>query len=183
MSHPKIHFVKNLAILAVSIAAAVLLARLGVFETILGATQGTALLGSFVAGLFFTSVLTVAPATVALVALGGALNPVTIAAIGALGSVIGDLVLFYFVRDRISEDVAALFPHRRLKRLSRALHLGAFHFLTPVIGFLIIASPFPDELGIAMMGFEKIRTRAFMLLSYTANFLGILIVASLGRVL
>jgi len=47
-------------------------------------------------------VLTVAPATVALVALGGALNPVTIAAIGALGSVIGDLVLFYFVRDRIS---------------------------------------------------------------------------------
>ncbi len=183
MARIKTHLGRNLAILAISVALAALLAKAGVFEEIIRASQGVALLGAFIAGLFFTSVVTVAPATVALGALGGAFNPFVIAAIGALGSVLGDLVLFRFVRDHVSEDFVALFRRTRVTRLAHALHLEAFRFFTPFIGFLVIASPLPDELGIAMMGISHLKTRTFALLSYAANFLGILIIASLGRAL
>lgn len=185
MAQTKIHFTRNVLILALSLAAALLLAKAGLFETILHASQGAAFFGAFIAGLFFTSVITVAPATIALAAFGstGALSPFIVAAIGALGSVIGDFILFRFVRAEISEDFAALFKRPRVTRLVHALHLEAFRFFTPFIGFLVIASPLPDELGIALMGISKIRARSFALLSYTANFLGILIVASIGRAL
>lgn len=172
----KSHLGKNLAILSVSIGIAVILWKIGVFERILGYSQSVRILGSFIAGFFFTSVLTVGPAMAAIIAIVKLNSVWEVAVIGAIGSVLGDLILFRFVRERISDDFVALFDQPKIKRLAHILHLEIFRFLTPFIGALIVASPLPDEIGLAMMGISKIKTRIFIPLSYVLNFLGILAV-------
>ena len=102
---------------------------------------------------------------------------------GAIGSVIGDLIIFRFVRDRISDDFIALFQQVKIKRLVHILHLEIFRFLTPFIGALLVASPLPDEIGLAMMGISKIKTRYFIPISYFLNFIGILLIGSVGSLL
>lgn len=54
------------------------------------------------------------------------------------------------------------------------LRLRSARWLMGAVGMLIIASPLPDKLGIALLGFSKTKQRFFLLLSFTANFLGIL---------
>ncbi|MEK7557169.1 MAG: hypothetical protein AAB538_04290, partial [Patescibacteria group bacterium] len=46
---------------------------------------------------------------------------------------------------------------------------------------IIIASPLPDEIGIALLGFMKTRKKDFFLLSLVANFLGILAIGLVAR--
>jgi len=179
----KKHLLINLTLLVVGIMVAVVLAKTGVFKIILNKSQNIWLLGSFVAGVFFTSVLTVGSATVAIITLAESYPIVWVAAIGAAGSVLGDLVLFKFVRDRISDEFLALFKEPKAKRLTQLLHLEIFRFLAPIMGAFIIASPLPDEIGLAMMGLSKIKTRTFILLSYTLNFLDILTVSLIARVI
>lgn len=46
------------------------------------------------------------------------------------------------------------------------------------IGAIIIASPFPDELGVSLIGLSKLSTGKFILLSYILNSIGIFLVVS-----
>jgi hypothetical protein len=62
------------------------------------------IIGAFIAGMFFTSIFTTAPALATLGELGLVHNPVVIAIIGGLGAVIGDMVIFKFVRDRFVQE-------------------------------------------------------------------------------
>ena len=55
--------------------------------------------------------------------------------------------------------------------------------LVPIFAGFIIASPLPDELGVAIFGAVKYEPRRFLLISYILNFIGILIVTSIGNVL
>ena len=175
------HLVKNLIILAISVSVAIFLAKTGIFENILGTSKSVRFFGSFIAGLFFTSVLTVGPATVALGELAQMNSIFLVALIGAIGSVMGDLIIFRFVKDRITDDFVALFERPKVQRLVHLLRLEIFRWLLPLIGALIIASPLPDEIGLAMMGLSKIRTSRFILLSYVLNFVGILAVGLVAK--
>ena len=177
----KSHLVKNLIILAISVSMAIFLAKTGIFENILGISKSVKFLGNFIAGLFFTSVLTVGPATVALGELAQMNSVFLVAFIGAIGSVMGDMIIFKFVKDRITDDFVALFERPKVQRLAHLLRLEIFRWLLPLIGALIIASPLPDEIGLAMMGLSKIKTHYFILLSFSLNFLGISLVGLVAR--
>jgi uncharacterized membrane protein YdjX (TVP38/TMEM64 family) len=52
----------------------------------------------------------------------------------------------------------------------------------PIIGALIIISPFPDEIGIGLMGLSKIKKWQFMLISFALNSLGIFIIVALANI-
>ncbi|MDP3800322.1 MAG: hypothetical protein Q8Q90_02755, partial [bacterium] len=54
-------------------------------------------------------------------------------------------------------------------------------WFTPFLGALIIASPFPDELGLVLMGLSKTNTKVFIPVSFGLNFIGILIMGLLLR--
>lgn len=177
------HLFKNILVLTISIIAAILLAKSGIFDSVINATEGLKILGIFIAGFFFTSALTIGPAGVALVKLSQTESIFLIAVVGAFGSVIGDLIIFRFVRDRISDDFIALFQQVKIKRWIHILHLEIFRFFTPFIGALLVASPLPDEIGLAMMGISKIKTRYFIPISYFLNFIGILLIGSAGSLL
>jgi hypothetical protein len=175
---------QDLGIVALSVAVAVLLIKTNALGNILASTQGIKFLGSFVAGLFFTSIFTTAPAIVALGEISQGYSLLLTALAGAMGAVAGDLLIFRFVRDRFSGHLLELLRVRGGGRRVRHLFKSkSFRWLTFLIGGLIIASPLPDELGISLLGFSKMKTSVFVTLSFVFNFIGILLVGLAARAL
>lgn len=173
---------RDIAIIALSVFVAVILVKTEVLVNILTATQERELLGSFIAGMFFTSVFTTAPAIVALGEIANANSIVLTAIFGGVGAVVGDLVIFRFIRDRFSEHLMELVGHRKAgRKVSALLHLRFFRWFTFVVGGLIIASPLPDELGIGLLGFSKMKILWFIPLSLTFNSIGILLIGLVAK--
>lgn len=165
--------------LAFSIGIAILLVRSEALSYLLTYVAEYHLLGSFIAGLFFTSLFTTAPAAVALIGLAQMYGVMATAFFGALGATIGDYIIFRLMRDRFSEHIIEIFGHRSMgRRLHALLKLKLFRIVSLFIGGLIIASPLPDELGLGIMGFSKIQTAWFVPFSLLFNFLGILLLGA-----
>lgn len=165
-----------------SCAVAYLLVQTGGLGHVLASMQEWQFLGSFIAGLFFTSVFTTAPAIVTLgeMTLGSSILPVAL--FGAAGAVAGDLIIFRFIRDKFSEHIVELLKHQHAgKRVRALLKLKLFRWLSFFVGGLIIASPLPDELGISLFGFSKMSMSWFIPLSFFFNFVGIVLIGLLAR--
>lgn len=166
----------DMAVVAASIVFAIYIVKSGVVHAALSAAGEGILLASFVAGLGFTSFFTTAPAIAVLAELSQEGNIFLIAAMGALGAVLLDFVMFSFVRDRVAQDASALVRGKRWKGLRHLFKSRLMRRVLPVLGALVIASPFPDEIGLALMGVSKLSTPRFLLISYAMNFLGILLI-------
>jgi len=185
MSNSKnIFFVRDVLIIFLSIFVAAMFVKTGVLTRVLVSAEELRLGGSFVAGLFFTSVFTTAPAIVTLGEIARTNSLFHMALLGAAGAMLGDLILFRFVRDKFSEHLLELLKHQGVgKRFRALLKLKYFKWLTFLVGSLIIASPLPDELGISLLGFSKVRFGVFALFSFVSNFAGILIIGLAARAL
>lgn len=182
MNNNHYNLMKDLAIIAISVVIAMLLVKSRIIVDILTSSIQLELLGSFIAGMFFTSVFTVAPATVTLGEIARENFVILVALIGGLGAVVGDLIIFRFVRDRFGEHLKELVKYNSVgKRLKTIFRLRCFRWFAFFVGGLIIASPFPDELGIALMGFSKMKTLPFMVVSFIFNSLGILIIGLVAK--
>ena len=63
------------------------------------------------------------------------------------------------------------------------LKLKLFRRVSFFVGGLIIASPLPDELGISLFGFSKIKMSWFIPLSFIFNFIGIVLIGVVAQAL
>lgn len=177
-------FLHDILLLAASASVAVLFVRTDTLAGVLDSMQYVQVLGSFIAGIFFTSVFTTAPAIVTLGKLSLMSPILSVAFFGALGAVVGDLIIFWFIRDRFSEHLMELLNHQQIgKRMHALLKLKLFRWVSFFVGGLIIASPLPDEIGISLIGFSKMKTSWFLLLSFFFNFWGILFIGLFARAL
>lgn len=175
---------QDAAIIFISILVAIILAKTGILKNLLTSTKEWELFGSFISGMFFTSVFTTPPAIVALGEIARIDGIIITAVIGALGAVVGDLVIFRFIRDRFAEHLLELAGHRSLgRRLKALLKLRYFRWFTFLLGGLIIASPLPDELGVSLLGFSKMRMTWFIPLSFLFNSIGIILIGLVARTL
>ncbi len=171
------HILIDIGIIALSAGIAYWLIQSGTLQALINETRGLRFVEEFVGGIFFTSAFTTVPATALLGEIARANSPWFTAFVGALGAVFGDLVLFEFVKDRFSEDLLALVGKRGKAWFRHIVRTKLFRRFSPLIAAIIIGSPIPDELGVAMLGFAKTRTPIFMLFSFASNFLGILVFA------
>jgi len=140
-------------------------------------------LAPVVSGFFYSDAVTAPAATAAIFYLGKVQNPFFIAAIGAFGAMLGDYIIFRYLKKRGLPEidyVAKKFKIKSINKINSNKHLRALALL---VAALIIASPLPDELGSAIFGALKFQTRYFLVLSYCLNFLGILAISWLGLVL
>jgi uncharacterized membrane protein YdjX (TVP38/TMEM64 family) len=178
------HILQDIAIIVLSVLVAVLLVRTNVLADFLVSIRGLGIIGAFVAGMFFTSIFTTAPAIVALGEISFLQGIFSTALFGAAGSVVGDLIIFRFVRDRFSGHIAEIMTHRSIwRRFHLLFKRRFFRWITFLVGGLILASPLPDELGITVLGFSKMRVKYFALLSFVFNFFGILVIGLVARLL
>lgn len=176
------NLLQDLAIIVLSVVVALVLVESDILIDILASSQKLEWFGSFVAGMFFTSLLTTAPATVTLGEIAQNNSLWLTALFGALGAMIGDLIIFRFIRDRVGEHLQELLRHQTGGRRFRALFkYKIMRWLTFLAGGLIIASPLPDEIGIGLLGFSKTKTLFFLPLSFACNFVGIAVIGLVAR--
>ncbi len=168
-------------LVVLGLVVAVLFAKTDVVSYLATFTADFALLSSFIVGLFFTSVLTTAPAIVAIAEYSQFVSPLMLALVGAAGAVCGDLLIFRFVRSPLAHYIVRLASHGTLRAIGRTLSRGPLWWVVPALGALVIASPLPDELGLIMMGLSGIRIPQFILLSYVMNVAGIFLIATAAQ--
>lgn len=173
--------VQDVGLIGLSIAAAILLAKSGALHDMLTSFSDAWILAAFVAGIFFTSIFTAAPAVAVILFLAGEESVLLVALFSALGSLLGDFVMFWLARDRLSYYLKELFAHELSRaQASRIFHLHLFRWSAFALGTFVIASPLPDELGIALLGLARVSSNWFAPLAFVANFIGIFAIASLA---
>ncbi len=183
MTHRKrAGFVQDLGIIALSIFAAIVLVKTDVIVNILTSSKELEFFGSFIAGMFFTSVFTTVPAIVTLGEIAQEYSLVMTALLGGAGAVLGDLLIFRFVRDRFSQHLLEVMGLKGgPRRFTRLFSKGPLRWVTFLLGGLIIASPLPDELGISLLGFTKMKLAWFIPLAFTFNAIGIFLIGLAAR--
>ena len=151
------NLVRDLALVILSVFIAIILAKTGALKDLITSTQEVRFIGSFISGILFVSVFTAAPATVALGEIAQSNSVITVAIIGGLGALIGDFIIFRFVKDRVSQHFSYLIKVSKSERFFSIFKLRLFRWIIPFVGALIIASPLPDEIGVAMLALSKMK--------------------------
>jgi hypothetical protein len=181
MEKQEINLIRSIVLIVLSIIVAVVLVQTGILKEWLIQLQEWKIIGIIVAGIFFVSIFTAVPAGVALFEMVAVSTIWEVAFWGAVGCLIGDLLIFRFIKNSLVNDVKYLLGERKRERLHSIFNLRIFQWLIPFISALVIASPLPDEIGLIMMGASKMKMKFFIPISFILNFLGILLIAFLAK--
>lgn len=139
-------------------------------------------LSAFLAGMLFASTFTVTVGGLILLALTQVLPLVVIVFLGGLGALFADILIFFFVRRQIENEIAPIYEHFfKHSHLKKILHTRYFSWTLPVLGVFIIASPLPDELGVSLLGLSAMNITEFSAISFLSHTLGILSIISVGK--
>lgn len=183
------HFLKSypkLLLFLCSCMLAYALGHAGMFKWIEVHLNSGGYLTAFLAGLLFSFGFTTPFAIGLFITLAPDVHPVQAAILGGAGALLSDLLLFSFARLSLKDELHRLSLTRMWHCLIGMLHRERFHpalrktALVLTAG-LIIASPLPDEIGVTMLGgATRMNGRAFGVLSYALNTLGILTILLLA---
>src|SRR5688572_11425096 len=133
---------KNLAFFILSLIVAYFLSGYEPFHNFLLDLGKFGYLSAFIAGMLYASVFTIATGAVMLLVLAEQYSLVELAIVAACGSVITDFLIFKYVKNSLTEEIEGLYKALGGNHLSHVLHSKYFSWTLPVIGALIIASPF-----------------------------------------
>lgn len=175
---------KNLTLFFLSLLFALYISRFESFHQFLLNLDGLGYFGIFLAGALFVSTFTVSTGIVILLVLAEKYSPIEVGLVAGLGAVVGDLIIFQFIKDRLVDELKDVYNKidggHHLKRIFYSKY---FKWTPPVLGAIIIASPLPDELGVSLMGLSKMKTYQFILLSFILNAIGIFLIVSASLVI
>ena len=172
---------KNTFLLIVSVVALFYFSDGPFIKNVIHEIGGLGFFGAFLAGVFFVSTFTVVPAGIVLFYLAGKLDPLGVIISAGVGAMLGDYVIFRFLKDRVLGELEPVFMKLGGSHISRLFSTPYFAWLAPVFGAIIIASPFPDEIGIGLLGIAKIKNWQFLILSFILNSLGIFFIIALAN--
>jgi uncharacterized membrane protein YdjX (TVP38/TMEM64 family) len=145
---------------------------------------GLGYVGAFIAGVLFVSTFTVATGAIILLVLAEKLSALEIGIIAGMGAVFGDYVIFRFIKDNLAGEVKDIYNHiDGNHHVQRLFHTKYFSWTLPVIGAIIIATPFPDEIGVSLMGISKMKTYQFLIISFILNAIGIFLIVSASTII
>jgi hypothetical protein len=174
---------RDIVMIAIGIVIAFFISKIGLIDYVIFAFKDYYIVASFIAGIFFTSIFTIAPSSITLVHIAQTAPISSVVVWGGLGAMCGDLILFLFIKDRFAEDLKKALKPYHFKYILKSLHFGFMRWLSPMIGAFIIASPLPDEFGITLLGMSKIKATILMPIAFIMNMLGIYILIEFSRFL
>ena len=145
--------------------------------------------GLFFVGVLFSITITTPLATAAIFYVGGHFAFLPSFFVATMGAVVGDLIVFSLVKDHTLAEIHSLIkehkhshPSHRNKVLKEVFKSKFFHGLAMFLGGLIIVSPLPDELGIAIFASYKVRFGRFLPFSFLLNGLGVWLILLASRI-
>lgn len=157
----------------VAITIFVLLLDTVIVQTLLQSIVGLGYIGILLSGILFVSFFTAAPAVALLLTFVSSYDPLLVALIAGFGAMLGDLILLRFIGDRVGHELKPIAKRMKLLDFINLLHKKRLKPITATIGAIIIASPLPDEAGIALIGLSHISTIQLMILAFLLNTGGI----------
>ena len=162
-------------LLTLSIVVLFFIADSPIVHTLIAQIGAYSYFGALITGIFFVSSFTVVPATIVLFHLAQSFTPLFVAMAAGVGSVMGDFLIFRFLKDGVFEELQPLAHALRLTRIIKKLQRPRYRWIALALGSAIIASPLPDEIGIGLLGLSHLKTWQFVCLTYILNTLGLLI--------
>lgn len=140
-------------------------------------------LSSFTLGVLYTYGFTAAMSTGALLVIAEQQNIFITGIIAGLGALMGDLLIFKFIRGTFNEELDELKKTKIIKKARKFLKEHAtLNGAVPLIAYIIIASPLPDEIGVSMLAvYRDTSTKAFSIVSFILNTIGIFMILMIGR--
>jgi hypothetical protein len=137
--------------------------------------------GTFLAGILFTYGFTAAPATAILLIFAQEQNILFSGLIAGFGALIGDLLIFKFIRYSFADEIEKLSKEKISNQLSNKIPNFLKKYLIPVLAGFIIASPLPDEIGVSLLAVSMtISAKMFSVISYILNTAGIFVILIVG---
>jgi hypothetical protein len=171
----------QLLLLVGSVVSAIVLMRVPFVFEIQNMGVFRELLLVFAIGVMYSSVFTVAPATIGLVRLAEGGTPLLlIAVVGGAGAMLGDLTLFKIIKIDFIDRIVGWLKRRHESTYRELFASPFFRFLFIVLGAIIIATPIPDEIGLALMGIGDSKLKFVAVISFVFNTLGILAIATIA---
>lgn len=164
---------KGLTLIFITILLTIFLSKYNFLNDGLLSLKNIPFLGSIIAGILYVSASTAILGIFMLSDLSKTLSPTEIAIFAGLGAVTANFVLFRFFKGYLNSELTPIYNKLGGKHLTRLMYRKNFRWSLPIVGAIIIASPFPDELGISLMGLTKITNLQFVLLSLVLNIIGI----------
>lgn len=162
----------DFGVIVLVIVISLLLVTSKIEEKILGNFVGFEYVPYFLAGVFSVNFITAFPAYTFLAKVVNFENFWLVVSMGAMGSVVGDTLIFSFIKFRLVESLIKSFKHNRfvISILKTKNHI--LKYLLILVGCLIIMSPLPDEFGVLLIGLSRIKHRHFIILTLMLNSLG-----------
>lgn len=174
----------NLIILFGVIFLTVIFYNFGFLDSWVKSLENLGYLGAFILGMVFVSSFTVVPSAAMLVLMSQDMNILAVSLFAGLGGMAGDYLIFRFVKDELADELREIFrmvSGNGFSKFKNIIHTGYFAWLGPVIGAAIIASPFPDELGVGLLGIYKLDNKRFMAITLVLDTIGIFLLLSASR--
>jgi hypothetical protein len=132
-------------------------------------------LGVIIGGALYTSLFTTAPGIAILLSFSDMYSPLTIALVGAVGSVIGDWIILKVFEERIGYELTPLVKKFHLKGFFKRLKRKKARDRTILLGMFAIGSPLPDEVGIGLLGIAHLPVVSLLIITYLLNAAGLLL--------
>lgn len=178
----------RLLLLCMSFVFAYLLYMAGLFDAMHGVLRGMGYVSIFLAGLLFSYGFTTPFAIALFVEMAWDVNPWIAAPLAGLGALIADLVIVSLMRTSLLHtEIVQLRRNiviRKIRWLLKHEHIPERVRRAMVFCFagLIIASPLPDEFGVALVeSVADVDTKYFAVLSFVLNTLGIVAILMIAR--
>lgn len=125
-----------------------------------------------IAGALSVSFFTAVPALVLIFDLAQQFDPLILALLVAIGSVVGDWLILKFYEERIFTELAPLIDKLKIRKLKASLERRSTRWILVVTGAFIISSPLPDEVGLALMGISRSNRWAVLAICFVLNLIG-----------
>ena len=145
-----------------------------IVQTLITEITSLGFIGIVLTGVLFTSFFTAAPAVALLLTFANDYNPLLLSLVAGCGAMLGDYIILKFAEDKIGSELKPVAKKLKLMSFINVLHKKRYKPITATAGALIIASPFPDEAGVALLGLSHLSVVRLMLLTFILNSAGIL---------
>jgi hypothetical protein len=166
------HLLIDFFIILFVIIVCILLVSTNLEERILSNFKGQEFWAYLIGGIFSVNFVTAVPAYTFFHKAVTPDNFSTVLLGLALGSVIGDAIIFNFIKFRIVESIVKAFKdNKNLAKIIKTRN-QVVRLILIFVGSVIIMSPFPDELALLIMGFSRIKNLYFIPISFILNLLG-----------
>lgn len=139
------------------------------------------IVGIFITGTLYTYGFTGGLATFLIILIAKDNHPIFLAIIGGLGALTADLTIFRLIRNGLNKEINHLARTRFFKAIG-SWPVIKHRISRDILGLLVIASPLPDEFGIAILSRDKlIGSKLFAVIAFLTNAIGIYIIATASR--